>query len=95
PDVGYTVLATVLPEESHQGISQQAAAKKAIREASNLRRPHRRFPNGNSSSGSFSKNDSNQQFFRPGPPSSQQGGSGNIATSNFNSNKKNTNPFRQ
>ncbi|GAN05149.1 hypothetical protein MAM1_0083c04618 [Mucor ambiguus] len=55
PDVGYTVP----PEEFQQGISQQqAAAKKTIREASNLRRPRRRFPYGNFSSGSFA-NDSN------------------------------------
>jgi hypothetical protein len=105
PEVGYTVP----PEEFQQGINQQTAAKKAIREASSFRRPRRRFHNNNASSGSYT-NDSNQQFFRQGPPS-QQGGFNSNSTNNFNNfsnnsnnfrannhnnnTKKNTNPFRQ
>ncbi|KAG1109123.1 hypothetical protein G6F42_015754 [Rhizopus arrhizus] len=91
-DVGYIVPL----EEFQQSISQQAAAKKALREASALRRSRRRFPTGNSNSGSFSTGTS-QQFFRPGPPS-QQGGFNNN-TSNFNNNfnnnsNSNNNNFR-
>lgn len=83
-DVGYIVPL----EEFQQSISQQAAAKKALREASSLRRPRRRYPNGNFGSGTFSSGPS-QQFFRSGPPS-QQGGLHNNNTSNFN---KNTSSF--
>ncbi|CEP07106.1 hypothetical protein [Parasitella parasitica] len=91
PEVGYTVP----PEEFQQGINQQTATKKAIREASSFRRPRRRFHNSNSSSGSYS-NDSNQQFFRQGPPSQQGGFNGN-STNNYNNNSNfssNSNNFR-
>ncbi|KAG1135724.1 hypothetical protein G6F37_012786 [Rhizopus arrhizus] len=84
-EVGYIVPL----EEFQQSISQQAAAKKAIREASALRRPRRRFPNGTPNPVSFS-NGSNQQFFRPGPPSQQGGFSNN---NNINSSNKYTNNY--
>ncbi|CAO0802406.1 unnamed protein product [Mucor circinelloides] len=78
-DVGYIV---PLLDEFQQSISQQAPAKKALREASTFGRPRRRYPNGNFGSGTFS-NGPRQQFFRSGSPS-QQGGLNNNNTNSSN-----------
>ncbi|KAI8079702.1 uncharacterized protein B0P05DRAFT_469880, partial [Gilbertella persicaria] len=106
-EVNYT-----LPlDEYQQTLTQQHAAKKAIREATTSRRQHRFSRNSSNSSSAAVGSDSS--FFRSGPPS-EQGGffiNNNSNSNNFNNNnnnfrpknysnynsnnKKNTNPFRQ
>ncbi|KAL7330075.1 hypothetical protein PS15p_205064 [Mucor circinelloides] len=99
PNVGYYIVH--LLDGFQQSITQQAAAKKALRKASTFHRPRRGYPNGNFGSGTFSSGPS-QQFFRSGSPS-QQGGLNNNNTNSFSNNfcqqhnntkkSSNNNPF--
>ncbi|KAG1460172.1 hypothetical protein G6F55_004325 [Rhizopus delemar] len=93
-------------DEFKNTLIQQTAARKATRKATVNRRQHRRFTPSNSVSFSSFSNVPDQQFFRLDPPSRQSGYIKNNNGDNFsnfnsnnnfrhNSNKKNTNPFRQ
>ncbi|GAN11521.1 hypothetical protein MAM1_0661d11085 [Mucor ambiguus] len=88
-EVNYT-----LPlDEYQQTLTQQHAAKKAIREATTPRR-QRRF-NHNFSNSSSTAGGSDSSFFRPGPPSEQGGffSNNNSNSSNHNNSNNNSNNF--
>ncbi|EPB82719.1 hypothetical protein HMPREF1544_10565 [Mucor circinelloides 1006PhL] len=77
-------------DEFQQTLIQQTAARKATREATTInRRQRRHFPSGTSATSNTVARSSDQTFFRPGPPSQQDGFSTNYNSNNYNRNNNN------